>query len=62
MTRLNGEPRHANRLWLAANAFGATLRRDLAVTRRDFQSPADSEDGLQVSPQIAPGRSPRRGY
>jgi ABC-2 type transport system permease protein len=29
-------PRHTNRLWLAANAFGATLRRDLAVTRREL--------------------------
>jgi ABC-2 type transport system permease protein len=28
--------RHTNRLWLAANAFGATLRRDLAVTRREL--------------------------
>ena len=28
--------RHTNRLWLAANAFGATLRRDLVVTRREL--------------------------
>jgi len=28
--------RHRSRLWLAANAFGATLRRDLAVTRREL--------------------------
>jgi ABC-2 type transport system permease protein len=28
--------RHPNRLWLAANAFGATLRRDLVVTRREL--------------------------
>ncbi|HLY16469.1 MAG TPA: ABC transporter permease [Bryobacteraceae bacterium] len=28
--------RHTNRLWLATNAFGATLRRDLAVTRREL--------------------------
>ncbi len=28
--------RHTNRLWLAGNAFGATLRRDLAVTRREL--------------------------
>jgi len=27
---------HTNRLWLAANAFNATLRRDLAVTRREL--------------------------
>ena len=36
MTQSNGNPRHANRLWLAANAFGATLRRDLVVTRREL--------------------------
>ena len=30
--------RHTNHLWLAANAFGATLRRDLVVTRREFLS------------------------
>ena len=28
--------RHSNRLWLATNAFFATLRRDLAVTRREI--------------------------
>jgi ABC-2 type transport system permease protein len=28
--------RPTNRLWLATNAFGATLRRDLAVTRREL--------------------------
>ena len=28
--------RRTNRLWLAANAFGATLRRDLVVTRREL--------------------------
>jgi ABC-2 type transport system permease protein len=28
--------RHANRVWLAANAFLATLRRDLVVTRREL--------------------------
>jgi len=27
---------HANRFWLAANAFMATLRRDLVVTRREL--------------------------
>ena len=31
-----GQPRHTNRFWLAANAFGATLRRDLVVTRREL--------------------------
>jgi len=34
----------------------------LAVTRHDIQQPADAEADLQLSPQIAPGRSPRRGY
>ena len=33
----------------------------LAVTRHDIQ-PVDREADLQLSPQIAPGRSPRRGY
>jgi len=28
--------RRTNRAWLAANAFGATLRRDLVVTRREL--------------------------
>ena len=28
--------RHHSRLWLAANAFGATLQRDIAVTRREL--------------------------
>ena len=28
--------RHANRFWLATNAFAATLRRDLVVTRREL--------------------------
>jgi ABC-2 type transport system permease protein len=28
--------RHSNRVWLAANAFLATLRRDLVVTRREM--------------------------
>jgi len=31
-----GQSRHSNRFWLAANAFGATLRRDLVVTRREL--------------------------
>jgi len=32
----------------------------LAVTRRDIQQPADGEDSLPLSPQIAPGRFSRR--
>ena len=32
----------------------------LAVTRRDIQQPADDEDSLPLSPQIAPGRFSRR--
>jgi len=32
----------------------------LAVTRRDIQRPADGEDSLPLSPQIAPGRFSRR--
>ena len=34
----------------------------MAVTRHDIQSPAGREDGQPLSPQIAPGRSPRHGY
>jgi uncharacterized membrane-anchored protein len=34
----------------------------LAITRRDIQPPADGEAARQLNPQIAPGRSPRRGY
>ena len=34
----------------------------LAVTPHHIQQPVDREAGLQLSPQIAPGRSPRRGY
>ena len=34
----------------------------LAVTRHDIQQPAGAEADLQLSPQIAPGRSPRRDY
>ncbi len=34
----------------------------LAITRRDIQPPADSESHPQLSPQIAPGRSPQRDY
>jgi uncharacterized membrane-anchored protein len=34
----------------------------LAVTRHDIQQPVDGEAAAQLSPQIAPGRSPRRGY
>jgi len=34
----------------------------LAVTRHDIQPPADREADLQLSPHMAPGRSPRRGY
>ena len=34
----------------------------LAITRHDIQQPADGEADLQLSPQIAPGRFPRRDY
>ena len=34
----------------------------LAVTRHDIQAPAEAEAGPRLNPQIAPGRSPRRGY
>jgi uncharacterized membrane-anchored protein len=34
----------------------------LAVTRRDIQPPADGDADLQLSRQIAPGRSPQRDY
>jgi uncharacterized membrane-anchored protein len=34
----------------------------LAVTRHDIQAPAEDEPDPRLSPQIAPGRSPRRGY
>jgi len=34
----------------------------LAITRHDIQQPTDGESDLQLSPQIASGRSPRRGY
>ena len=34
----------------------------LAVTRHDIQQPAGEEADLQLSPQIAPGRSPQRDY
>jgi len=33
---VSAPPRHSNRLWLATNAFFATLRRDLVVTRREI--------------------------
>jgi uncharacterized membrane-anchored protein len=34
----------------------------LAVTRHDIQAPAEDAPDPALSPQIAPGRSPRRGY
>ena len=34
----------------------------LAVTRHDIQAPAEDTDDPRLSPQIAPGRYPRRGY
>ena len=34
----------------------------LAVTRRDIQPPADGDADLQLSRQIAPGRSPQHDY
>jgi uncharacterized membrane-anchored protein len=34
----------------------------LAITRHDIQAPVDREADLQLSPQIAPGRFPRRDY
>jgi uncharacterized membrane-anchored protein len=59
---LSGLGLGSGRVAIVVAVLVATLVGYLAVTRRDIQSPADSEDGLQPSPQIAPGRSPRRGY
>jgi len=59
---LSGLGLGSGRVAVVVTVLVAILVGYLAVTRRDIQSPADSEDGLQVSPQIAPGRSPRRGY
>ncbi len=59
---LSGLGLGSGRVAVVVAVLVATLVGYLAVTRRDIQSPADSEDGLQPSPQIAPGRSPRRGY
>ncbi len=59
---LSGLGLGSGRVAVAVAVLVAILVGYLAVTRRDIQSPADSEEGLQLSPQIAPGRSPRRGY
>ena len=59
---LSGAGFGSGRIAVIVTIAVASLVGYLAVTRRDIQSPADSEDGLQPSPQIAPGRSPRRGY
>jgi len=40
----------------------AVLVAHLAVTRHDIQPPADLQAGPPMRPQLAPDRSPRRGY
>jgi uncharacterized membrane-anchored protein len=59
---LSGLGLGSGRVAVVVAALVAILVGYLAVTRHDIQSPADAEADLQLSPQIAPGRSPRRGY
>jgi uncharacterized membrane-anchored protein len=59
---LSGLGLGSGRVAVVVAALVAILVGYLAVTRHDIQPPADGEADLQLSPQITPGRSPRRGY
>ena len=59
---LSGANFGSDRVALVVAVAVAILVAYLAITRHDIQPPADGEADLQLSPQIAPGRSPRRGY
>jgi uncharacterized membrane-anchored protein len=59
---LSGLGLGSGRVAVVVTILVAILVGYLAVTRHDIQQPAGGEDGLPLSPQIAPGRSPRRGY
>ena len=59
---LSGLGLGSGRVAVAVAVLVAILVGYLAVTRHDIQQPADGEDSLPLSPQIAPGRFPRRGY
>ena len=59
---LSGLGLGSGRVAVVVTVLVAILVGYLAVTRHDIQQPAGGEDGLPLSPQIAPGRSPRRGY
>ena len=64
-----GRPRSLSGLGLGSGSVAvvvavlvAILVGYLAVTRHDIQAPAADADDPRLSPQIAPGRDPRRGY
>ncbi len=59
---LSGLGLGSGRVAVVVTVLVAILVGYLAVTRHDIQQPAGGEDRLPLSPQIAPGRSPRRGY
>ena len=52
----------SGRLAVIVAVIVAILVGYLAVTRRDIQPPQAFETDPRVSPHMAPGRSPRRGY
>ncbi len=59
---LSGLGLGSGRVAVVVTVLVAILVGYLAVTRHDIQAPAEDADDPRLSPQIAPGRYPRRGY
>jgi uncharacterized membrane-anchored protein len=59
---LSGLGLGSGRVAVVVAVLVAILVAYLAVTRHDIQPPVNLEADPQLSPQMAPGRSPRCGY